>query len=244
MIKRYIEAYDFEKVNFKDISGFGYPDGGFVIRLRLCGQPCGAAEILNMGGSVKIVQRLLPPEDKARLSGYEEGEGYFQKTDENGCAPVVEVLINMRSEEHPDWKEMQLGINTLMYDITEKDLYIVYDTVNFRLVYDGIVINNNLPFGTLDKPAGTAAVNRGLVSDIVFSDETGAPKYYRRYETLDKKLNYYTPYGHNTFIGDVVNFCHDGVYHLLYMPDRKGFVPRKILVGANAENIGLYKAKL
>ena len=180
----------------------------------------GAAEILNMGGSVKILQRLLRPEDKARISGYEEGEGFFQKTDENGCAPVVEVLINMHSEEHPDWKEMQLGINTLMYDITEKDLYIVYDTVNFRLVYDGIVINNNLPFGTLDRPAGTAAVNRGLVSGIAFTDEIGAAKYYRRYETLDKKLNYYTPYGHNTFIGDVVNFCHDGVYHLLYMPDR------------------------
>lgn len=220
MIKRYVEAYSFEGMSFKDISGFGYPKDGFVIRLGLQKQPCGAAEILNIGGSVKIVQRLLRPEDKASLSGYEEGEGYFQKTDENGCAPVVEVLINMHSEERPDWKEMQLGINTLMYDITEKDLYIVYDTVNFRLVYDGVVVNNNLPFGALDKPAGAAAVNRELVSGIAFSDEISTAKYYRTVETLDKKLNFYTPYGHNTFIGDVVNFYHNGVYHLLYMPDR------------------------
>ena len=220
MIKRYIEAYNFENVNFKDISDFGYPDGGFVIRLRLREQPCGAAEILNIGGCVKIVQRLLRPEDEASLSGYAASEGYLQKTDENGCVPVVEVLINMHSEEQPDWKEMQLDINTLMYDITEKDLYIVYDTVNFRLVYDGVVVNNNLPFGTLDKPMGAAVIRRELVSDITFSDEIGMAKYYRTFETLDKKLNFYTPYGHNIFIGDVVNFFHDGVYHLLYMPDR------------------------
>lgn len=220
MIKRYIEAYNFENVNFKDISDFGYPDGGFVIRLRLREQPCGAAEILNIGGCVKIVQRLLRPEDEASLSDYAASEGYLQKTDENGCVPVVEVLINMHSEEQPDWKEMQLGINTLMYDITEKDLYIVYDTVNFRLVYDGVVVNNNLPFGTLDKPTGAAVIKRELVSDITFSDEIGMAKYYRTFETLDKKLNFYTPYGHNIFIGDVVNFYHDGVYHLLYMPDR------------------------
>ena len=79
MIKRYIEAYNFENVNFKDKSDFGYPDSGFVIRLRLREQPCGAAEILNIGGSVKIVQRLLRPEDKARLSGYEMGRRLLSK---------------------------------------------------------------------------------------------------------------------------------------------------------------------
>ena len=73
-----------------------------------------------------------------------------------------------------------------MYDITVKDLYIVYDTVNFRLVYDGVVINNNMPFGTLDKPAGASVVNREFISDIAFSDEIVAAKYHRTFETLDK----------------------------------------------------------
>lgn len=172
-------------------------------------------------GCVRITQRLLKPEDRASLTYYEKGECYFQITDKTGCVPVVEVEINLFSENHPDWKVMKLGVNLLMYDITEKDLYIVYDTVNFRLVYDGVVINNNLPFGTLKKPNCTAmTVNREYVSDVAFSDDILKAKYYRKTETLDKKLNYYTPYGHNTFIGDVVNFYHNGVYHLLYMPDR------------------------
>lgn len=220
MIKRYIDAYNFEQMDFKNISYFEYPKNGFVIKLRLKNHPNKNAILADAYGCVRITQRLLKPEDRINLTYYEMSECYFQKTDKTGCAPVVEVEINLFSENHSDWKEMKLGINTLMYDITEKDLYIVYDTVNFRLVYDGVVVNNNLPFGMIDKPAGEAAVNYELVSDIAFSDETGMAKYYRTSETLDKKLNFYTPYGHNTFIGDVVNFYHDGVYHLLYMPDR------------------------
>lgn len=220
MIKRYVEAYSFEQMDFKNISDFEYPKDGFVIKLRLKKIPDKNAILVDAYGCIRITQRLLKPEDKLNLTYYEKGECYFQKTDKTGCAPVVEVEINLFSENHSDWKEMKLGINTLMYDITEKDLYIVYDTVNFRLVYDGVVVNNNLPFGTIDKPAGAAVVNREFISDIAFSDEIGAAEYYRTYETLDKKLNFYTPYGHNTFIGDVVNFYHNGVYHLLYMPDR------------------------
>lgn len=221
MIKRYVEAYSFEQMDFKNISDFEYPKDGFVIKLRLKKIPDKNAILVDAYGCIRITQRLLKPEDKLNLTYYEKGECYFQKTDVNGCVPVVEVEINLFSEDHPDWKTMKLGVNSLMYDITEKDLYIVYDTVNFRLVYDGVVINNNLPFGTLKKPNCTAmTVNEEYFSNIAFSDNIVKAKYYRKTETLDKKLNYYTPYGHNTFIGDVVNFYHNGVYHILYMPDR------------------------
>lgn len=221
MIKRYVEAYSFEQMDFKNISDFEYPKDGFVIKLRLKKIPDKNAILVDAYGCIRITQRLLKPEDKLNLTYYEKGECYFQKTDKTGCVPVVEVEINLFSEEHPDWKEMKLGVNSLMYDITEKDIYIVYDTVNFRLVYDGVVINNNLPFGTLKKPNCTAmTVNEEYVSDVAFSDDILTAKYYRKTETLDRKLNYYTPYGHNIFIGDVVNFYHNGVYHLLYMPDR------------------------
>ena len=221
MINRYVEAYSFEQMKFKNISDFEYPKDGFVIKLRLKKIPDKNVILADANGCIRIMQRLLKPEDKLNLTYYEKGECYFQKTDKTGCVPVVEVEINLFSEEHPEWKEMKLGVNSLMYDITEKDLYIVYDTVNFRLVYDGVVINNNLPFGTLKKPNCTAmTVNEEYVSDIAFSDNILKAKYYRKTETLDKKLNYYTPYGHNIFIGDVVNFYHNGVYHLLYMPDR------------------------
>lgn len=108
-----------------------------------------------------------------------------------------------------------------MYDITKKNLYIVFDGVNFRLVYDGVVVNNDFPFGILGEPTGKKVKASGeIISDIAFSVEISKAKYYRKTEVLDRKLNFYTPNGHNNFIGDVVNFYRSGIYHLLYMPDR------------------------
>lgn len=221
MIKRYVESYDFGKVNFENITKFGYPKDGFVIRLKLLKLPETAGNIISIDGLINISQRVLKPDERASLSYYEQGECYFQKTDENGCVPIVEVRMNFQSESHPDWKEMKLGINVLMYDITKKNLYIVFDGVNFRLVYDGVVVNNDFPFGILGEPTDKKVkVGGELISDIAFSVEISKAKYYRKTEVLDRKLNFYTPNGHNNFIGDVVNFYRSGIYHLLYMPDR------------------------
>lgn len=221
MIKRYVEAYKFENLKFNSVAEYKYSENGFIIKLRLTKLPAYNAELLNINRCIKITQRVLTPEDKANMSAYEISECYFQKTYADGSVPVIEAEINLSSPNHPDWKTMKLGINLLMYDISEKDLYIVYDTVNFRLVYDGIVINNNMPFGTLQKPeSSTVKINTEYSAYIEYSNDISKAEYYRTSETINKKLNFYTPKGHNIFIGDVVNFYHSGVYHLLYMPDR------------------------
>ena len=219
MIKRYVEKYDFSKVKFTDTSCFDYSEDGFVLKIRLKRLTRRESIIFESSGCVRVIQKLLRPEDKENLTDYERSEYYFQHTDENDCAPVIEVKINLFSEDHPDWTDMKLGINLLAYDIINKDLFVVYDKVNFRLVYDGKVINNNMPFGELKRPENTVFV---CESDAIveYSNNIYAARYYRENEQLNKNLNYYTPYGHNSFIGDVVNFYHGGVYHLLYMPDR------------------------
>ncbi len=221
MIKRYVEKYDFNDMVFSKPSNVEYSPEGFVLRVGLKKLPEEKTVLLNIDGCAKITADLLRPEDEQSLNGYEIGECYFQKTDEKGCVPILETEIELFSKDHPDWRKMKLGINLLMYDLTKKDLYIIYDTVNFRLVYDGIVVNHNLPFGTLAEPTGKETViNNEYLLETGYSSRVNQAKYYRENEVIDKKFNYYTPHGHNTFIGDVVNFYHDGVYHLLYMPDR------------------------
>ena len=217
MIKQYVEAYNFENVHFSD--DFCCSENGFIIKLRLK-KLCNTCEtLLQIGESIKITQRILKPSDKDKLTYFEKGECYYQKTDKDGCVPVVEIELGFYNEIHPDWTDMKLGINVLMYDITKDDLYVVYDGVNFRLVYGGKVVNNDLPFGNLKKSTDNEInINSEYVSYIKFSDEKA--EFLRKTENLDKKLNFYTPYGHNVFIGDVVNFYHDGIYHVLYMPDR------------------------
>lgn len=222
MIKRYVESYKFEKLEFCGIKAFEYQKDGFVLKIGLKDVPKSDNELLNIEGCIRLTQRVLTPEDEAKFkTGVERGECYFQKTDRNGNAPVVEVEICFDNPEHPEWDKMKLGVNVLQYDITKADLYIVYDGVNFRLVYEGRVVNNNLPFGELSEPKkGEVYVNDEILKGLEFAKNPQDAEFFRDTEILDKKLNYYTPYGHNTFIGDVVNFYHDGTYHMLYMPDR------------------------
>lgn len=217
MIRQYCEAYNFDKVAFSN--KFSYSENGFVARLRLKKLPDKSGVLLQIGNMLKITQRVLTREDEKHLTAYEKGECYYQKADENSCVPIVEAELNFFSENHPDWTKMKLGISLLMYDITAEDLYIVYDGVNFRLVYKGEVINNNMPFGTPVKPlSNTVETDVNYVLCAEFSNDRA--EFFRNINEVDRNLNFYTPYGHNNFIGDVVNFYHDGVYHMLYMPDR------------------------
>lgn len=216
MIKQYVEGYNFDNVKFSE--NFVYSENGFVLKLRLKKLPAKNGSILHIGDSINVTQRMITAEDAKSFKNYEKGECYFQKTDENGYVPAVEVELGFLNEEHPEWKTMKLGINTLMYDIIRNDLYIVYDGINFRFVYDGNVINNNLTFGVLKKSEAAPEIDFEYVDNAEFSNDKA--EFLRKINIVDKKLNYYTPFGHNVFIGDVVNFYHDGVYHMLYMPDR------------------------
>lgn len=221
MIKRYIESYGFDGVSFKSDGRFDLSEKGFIIKLRLSEYPKEESVILDIPECLTVTQRLLSPQDEEKLDFYEKSECYFQKTDLNGCAPILETEITLNDAMGEKTRKMKLGVNILMYDITKKDLYVVYDTVNFRLVYDGTVINNNLPVGRFEcGNSDMIKFDMTNVTNIEYSNKISDAKYYRTYETIDKKLNYYTPHGHNAFIGDIANFYHNGVYHMLYMPDR------------------------
>lgn len=77
------------------------------------------------------------------------------------------------------------------------------------------VVNNNLPFGELAEPKNNKVyVNYEVLKGAEFAENFIEAEFFRNTEVLDKKLNYYTPYGHNTFIGDVVNFYNKGFYRL------------------------------
>lgn len=220
MIKRYVEAYNFEKVNFENIKNFKYSKEGFVIKLRLHEAVKEDLTLLDIKGCIKITQRVIKAEDEESLSNYEKSEGYFMKPDKSGNAPVLETELSFSNPEHPEWNKMKLGINTLMFDVCREDLYIVYDGVNFRLVFGGAVINNNMPFGTLAKPEENEVYINEALSCIEYSFEISKAEYFRKFDVSDRNLNYYTPFGHNNFIGDVANFYHNGTYHMLYLPDR------------------------
>ena len=77
----------------------------------------------------------------------------FNKRDGDSFVPVITVCLSFKSE-HKEWNEMRLSLPLKLYDITEKELWIICTKAHFHLVYDGKIINENLIYGGPAKPTG------------------------------------------------------------------------------------------
>ena len=218
MIKQNIKKYKFSG-KMRPIENYQYCKAGIFIGLQLNEYPAESKTIAEIPGMLKIEQRYCS-KDSILQDDWDKRECLFNKRDGDSFVPVITVCLSFKSE-HKEWNEMRLSLPLKLYDITEKELWIICTKTHFHLAYDGKIINENLIYGELAKPTGNNIyIDKKAVKEITFSNEFEALKCFSEHNTINGKPICYTPFGHNTFIGDVVNFYHDGIYHLMYMPDR------------------------
>ena len=216
MIFQNVKCYDFSNLNIKNINDYKYSPNGIVLKLRLKRLPSANEKLIDIPGLCSVSYKNLNINE---LDPFDCGEGYTPFADENGMVPAVITEFHFTSE-HEDWNTLHLGIPTSLCDPVKDDLYIVVDKTHFRLVYGGKVVNYNLIYGKLSEPENSSIFcNYNYAESIGYSNDINSAKLFTEKRRLNKPLNYYTPFGHNTFIGDIVNFYHDGIYHMLYMPD-------------------------
>ena len=224
MIIQKLFRYGFDLLKFRPFEEDDALKDGFAFRFRLREMPASAERkvLFEVPGTVKISVRILDKNtDGPELSSYERSEHYFSWCGEDGRTPVLEAEIFLDCPDHPDWKAMQIGIPLSLYDAVNRDVFLVYDGMHFRFLIDGEVINENLPVGVPAGPSGRSFFleERAFAGFGFAGDVSGITR--EVYEKkLDKSISYYSPAGHNTWAGDVVNFYHDGVYHLIYFIDR------------------------
>lgn len=200
-------------------SEYIYNKDGIIVKLNLEKVPEDNRIITEIPGTMKISLRFAKKEI-VNQNSRDRGECLFQITDKNGFAPIIDIELYFVSDEHPEWNKQKLSLPLNLYDICKKDLWIICTHTHFRLVYDEKVINEDLTYGNLAKPTeNTVYTDKNIIRNIEFSDKISKINFGIEKITLDKTPICYTPFGHNTFIGDVMNFYHDGVYHMMYMPD-------------------------
>ena len=224
MITQKIFRYSFDRLEFKPFDKDFTPVNGFAVKFRLKA-PVTEKErttLFEIPDTLKISTRILNKSaDENKLNHYERGEHYFSYCDENGNVPVLEAEILMDYKGHPERKNMQIGVPLTIYNAVDNDVVLVYNGQHFRFFINGEVINENLPVGV---PQFTTTENSCLNNDAfaIFETAVNVSDITRSvYEKkLDKSINYYSPAGYNAWAGDVVNFWHDGVYHLIYFIDR------------------------
>lgn len=218
MIIQKLQRYCFDSLNFVPaVEGRGLQNG-FALKIRLKELPVrNGAVLFEITGGLKVYTRIVTREDAA---WYEQTEHYLCHEDESGKVAVLEARFNFNYPMRPDWKEMRIGVPLSLFDVSKNDIYLVYDGIRIRWYWNGDPVNQNYPMGMLTVPDDAGPYVNGDL--LEHADISGDIKLIRRepYEqTIDKSFAFYSPHGYNSWAGDVVNFYHDGVYHVLYLID-------------------------
>lgn len=204
-VERDLWRYDFSKIAPQKIDKSADLSKGFVLEFSVPPDYKNGAEIVDFGG--------------LKLRYASARSSYFKRGDSN---PAIVAELNFKYKPRPKWKSMRLEvpINALGKDISARKIALVYDGVNFFFAVDGVIIDRNYPVGEVDAAAGGDFVFApNLVSNLKFSTDVSKISRTKFTQKSGAGIQFYSPYGHNTYLGDVSVFYHDGIFHLLYLFD-------------------------
>jgi beta-fructofuranosidase len=174
--------------------------------------------ILEIPDVVSVILRQHDPADRER-------QNYPSFPLSDGSVPVLEATITLHSIEHPDWQRMTIGIPLGMLDNPDGEHAVILDFTGTRwtMYVDGEVLDNDFPFGyprwgvqnswKLDR---TYVESAALYRPGIVPQRREPQK-----ANLAPCIQYWTPPGHNSWVGDVATIFHEGRYHLFYLYDRR-----------------------
>lgn len=143
----------------------------------------------------------------------------------DGSVPVLEASIVLNSIEHPDWKKMTIGIPLalLKHPQGQHEVVLNFSGVHWTMYVDGKLLDNDFPFGYPQwRDRNRWEIDPKYVKQAAIYIPAIKPER-RQVEPPDTSLNiqYWSPPGHNSWVGDVVTFFHQGRYHVFYLFDRR-----------------------
>ena len=178
----------------------------------------GEKNILEIPNVLNVILRHHDPLDRKR-------QNYPAYKMPDGTVPVLEANIVLHSAEHPDWNNMTIGLPlALLKKISgEHEIVLNFSGVRWTIYVDGKLLDNDFPFGypkwadrniwKLDPEyVKKAAIYLPAITPEKKLAET---------PNISPNIQYWTPPGHNSWVGDVVTYFYKGRYHLFYLYDRR-----------------------
>ena len=176
----------------------------------------GERRILEIPGILEVSLREHNPHDRLR-----QNYPAFKMAD--GSVPVLEATLALSSSEHPDWNRLTVGFPLALLPLlrTSHDVLLVFSGVRWSVYVDDYLADNDFPFGYPDWPRRNSwrldpayATNASIRFPGHLPPERNA-------SPIHQQIQYWTPPGHNTWVGDVVTAFHRGRYHVFYLFDRR-----------------------
>lgn len=189
---------------------------GFTIKLTVDSSELDReAKILEIPDVVSVCLRRHDPRDRSR-------QNYPAFPMPNGSVPVLEAKVVLDSPEHPNWKDMTIGIPLAMLKQGEHEIVLNFSGVRWTMYVDGELLDNDFPFGYPRWPAQNRwklDSRYGKQAAIYLPALT--PQRRPAQTPAVAPVQYWTPPGHNSWVGDVATFFHRGRYHVFYLYDRR-----------------------
>ena len=218
MIVRKIPEYNFGKLDFRRISDGGFLKDKFYISLPLKRLELKEEKtfFLVPGAlEIRLIKRSFGDKTGDIRALREENCFYFKKENEW----ILEALCHMQTDDGKVKETFVLRLPLSCPGVTEADVGLYCDGVRIAFIKDGELLNENYGLDEFCLPAGAPVIDASFES--IRAARVGRTEIsYRRKET-EGSADFYFPHGWNTNVGDVMNFYHNGTYHLVYLLDRR-----------------------
>ncbi len=194
---------------------------GFSISFDISTIPAIGTRLVEVPGAVSI------DFIDGRRKGDDYGQNYEACPMPDGSVPVIEATLSLRlPTEGQPVEQMRVGVPIAALPKSDTGHHVVlsYTKASYTLYVDGKLVDNDYHFG---EPAAVVDKTRLLVNNQVVSNvRLSQPALKASRVTPEKEctlpLQYFTPVGHNAWVGDVATCYYRGRYHLFYLYDRRG----------------------
>ncbi len=155
------------------------------------------------------------------------GQNYLAAPLANGSVPVLEATLSLRLPvKGTPTEQMRVGVPlaSLKKPWGSHEVVLSFTEARLTLYVDGQLVDNDFPIGmpVSDINEKRLVVNHKAVSkcEVFHPSLKATPVASAKSRTAG--LQYFTPEGHNAWVGDVATCYYNGRYHLFYLYDRRG----------------------
>ena len=216
MIIQTIRHYDFSRVNFSGDGACFDRNFLFVFNGRPAELDGLLAEQPENGFAVRVLDKSSDPPQLLRQLNY------WAHIAADGSCRVLEAELRVSGDDSP----YCVGFPLVLAGDPEKEheFAVMFDGVRLQILCDGVVMDKDFPWGVPYCTGGTPAACRVLspaVGNYRSSNDLAGIAVSEKTVQLDSSIQFYTPCGFNTWLGDVVVIRYQDRFHLFYLIDRR-----------------------
>lgn len=147
----------------------------------------------------------------------------------DGTVPVLEASLRLHplpGSTESNIRDMPIGIPLALLPNSSQphEVILHFSGVEWTLYIDNELMDNEFALGYPHwGPQNFWTINpERVLQATIFAPGLALQKQPLATPRVAKDIQYWTPTGHNSWVGDVATFFHEGRYHVFYLFDRRG----------------------